>query len=103
MNRARKDGEAGGKRLGALAILDGIDALDMAMSHEDSGLGMVRDGLLKALISMGAEEVEGVGSSLNPSVHEVVQGAGERVKRVLRRGFLLDGILIRAAMVEAGG
>lgn len=104
-SRERRDGRAEGRKEAVLPVLEALDAMDSAMAADSppAGLEAVRDLVLRRLAEAGLEEVAGVGETVDPAVHEVVSGAGSEVARVLRRGFLADGRLVRAAMVEARG
>ena len=100
--RQRREAQAEGAFAAAEALLEGVDALDSALAGPEppEGLALVRDALLASLSRMGAEEVPGVGSPLDPAVHEVVGGEGNKVAKTLRRGLRLAGRLVRPAMVE---
>ncbi len=79
-------------------------------SHESSGLAegieMVRQQLLAALRKHGLEEVPAVGSVFDPNVHQAIQrieDAGceaETVAQEFAKGYLLNGRLVRPAIVS---
>ena len=89
-----------GKTDGALALIDSIESLERALefSKDSEGLEMIRDELLNRLKGLGVEEVES--DEFNPSFHQAVQGKGKYVSKILRKGYLLDGNLLKPAMVE---
>jgi molecular chaperone GrpE len=41
-----------------------------------------------------------IGDKFSPALHEAAAGEGERVKKVLRKGYKLNGRVVRAARVE---
>ena len=89
-----------GKADGALALIDSIESLERALefSKDSEGLEMIRDELLNRLIGLGVQEVES--DQFNPAFHKAVKGKGKYVSKVLRKGYLLDGNLLKPAMVE---
>jgi molecular chaperone GrpE len=46
------------------------------------------------------EIVVKIGEEFNPEIHEAVAGKGEKVKKVLQKGYSLNGRVLRAARVE---
>lgn len=95
-----------------------LDTFDAAVSMEAttdserqlmSGMLSTREQLLKALESEGLEVIVSVGESFDPEVHEPVGApAGDGplvVAQELRRGYKLNGRVLRAALVvlESGG
>jgi molecular chaperone GrpE len=104
---------AEGLILKLLPIMDALhQAGDFAQSSNSMppeeiavGLGMLRKQLMEILRSEGLEEVAAVGQPLNPERHEVV-GYVERddlpentVIEEVRKGYLLNGKLIRPSLV----
>jgi len=49
---------------------------------------------------LGVEEVDSV--DFNPSFHKAVKGKGKKISKILRKGYLIDGKILRPAMVELG-
>ncbi len=91
-----------GKTEGALALVDSVESLERALefSEDAEGLMMIRDDLLNRLKTLGVEEVDSV--DFNPSFHKAVKGKGKKISKILRKGYLIDGKLLRPAMVELG-
>jgi molecular chaperone GrpE len=112
---------AQGQLLGEmLPVLDNLErALDAAEHHDEGkvlgGVRMVRDMFVDLLRRTGVEEIETVGASFDPNVHDaVVMQPSEQeegtVTAVLERGFRLGDRVLRPARVvvsegpaEAGG
>lgn len=71
-----------------------------------SGMEMVKQQLISALRRHGLEEVPAVGSKFDPNVHQAIQRIesddceGETVAQEFARGYLLNGRLVRPAMVS---
>ena len=102
---------AAGRVVGEL--LPVLDTFDAAVSFEASndserqllsGMLHTREQLLKALKKEGLEVIETFAESFDPEVHEPVgapEGNGDLVVgRELRRGYKLNGKLLRAALVS---
>ena len=89
-----------GKTEGAVALVDSVESLERALefSKDDEGLVMIRDELSNRLNSLGVEEVDS--TKFNPSFHQAVKGKGKFISKILRKGYLIDGKLLRPAMVE---
>ena len=79
-------------------------------AHDSSslmeGMEMVRQQLVAALRKHGLEEVPAVGSEFDPNVHQAIQrieDAGcesETVAQEFAKGYLLNGRLVRPAIVS---
>jgi len=100
-------------------LLPALDNLDLALEHAPrdaaakgfvQGVDMTRKALLDALAGNGLAPVGEAGAEFTPELHEAV-GQDQRddlppgaVTRVLQRGYLLNGRLLRPAkvMVNAG-
>lgn len=89
-----------------------LDTFDAALSTEPktdserqlySGLINTRQQLLKALEAEGLEVIPTIGEKFDPEVHEPAgapEGGGELiVSDELRRGYMLNGKVLRAALV----
>ena len=94
---------------GLLPVLDTFDAaLDTEPQTDGerqmyAGMLNTREQLLKALESEGLEVIPTFDEIFNPEIHEPVgapAGSGElAVSQELRRGYLLNGKVVRAALV----
>ena len=103
---------------GLLPALDNLDRAIRAVSQEISedhmkGLLLVQGQILEALGKLGLEEIDALGRTFDPSLHEAVAMAQVAdvppmtVTAVLDKGYLMGGKLLRAARVQvnegAGG
>ena len=92
-----------------------IDDWDRAMAavpeneHDDNwfaGIQMIQTKFHQLLESTGVKEVNGVGSSFDPAIHEAVAtepgSRGDVVVEVYQKGYKLGDTLLRAAMVKTG-
>ena len=94
---------------GLLPVLDTFDAALATEPATDgerqlySGMINTREQLLKSLAAEGLEVIPTIGEVFNPEVHEPAGapgGDGELViSQELRRGYLLNGRVLRAALV----
>ena len=95
-----------------LPVLDSLDAaaaMDAGASSEESirqGLTGTRDQLLSTLAREGLEPIEALGEVFDPNLHEAAQmgdGSGTMVvESEWRRGYTLNGRVIRASLVAVG-
>jgi len=93
------------KEIGKLvvAFLPVLDALDEAVAHGIEGTRSARSILWSALAGAGMAEITPEGGKFDPTVAEAfVVAEGDDVLRVVRRGYLWRGTLLRAALVEVG-
>ena len=83
-------------------------ALDKAENGEDpfvAGVKLVYDGLLKVLADHGATPIDSLGEPLNTDFHEAIATLPSpevpegHVMNEVKRGWLLNGKLLRAAQV----
>jgi molecular chaperone GrpE len=96
----------GAERLDA-QLLPVLDNFERAIAHGEGGEGveLVFKELNAVLETAGLEEVPGEGAPFDPQVHEAVESredesaAEEIVRAVHRRGYTMNGKLLRAAMV----
>lgn len=104
--------EQNGKREILLALLDVMDDFDRALLHVGEapetvadGLRLIRQRFSDVLQSNGVAPFESEGKQFDPEVHEaitVVDGDGEESGTVYtehRRGYLINGALLRPARV----
>ena len=86
--------------------LEGLDSTDETMKPVAEGLTLTAEMLEKVLIQFGLEVVApAAGDSFNPECHEAMSmipkpGAEKNtIVEVLQKGYLLNGRVVRAAMV----
>lgn len=88
-------------------LLPVLDNFERAIAHGEGGEGveLVFKELKAVLENAGLEEVPGEGAPFDPQVHEAVESredasvTEEVVRAVHRRGYSMNGKLLRAAMV----
>lgn len=91
-----------------LPALDSFDAATQGAAWEAvepawrQGMEFVHSQLISALEGHGVRAFGSVGDTFDPTRHEAAEGEGERVERVLRRGYLLGERVIRPARVSIG-
>jgi len=85
-----------------LPFLDNLDKAEIFI--KDSGLKMIRDSFYKVLNEAGVEEIIVLGKEFDPNVAEVVEVVeGEKdniVTEVARKGYMLNGNILRIAQVK---
>lgn len=87
-------------------ILEPLDNLELTAQHmNDTTLNMVLKQLQQALESDGLMEINALGKPFD-STHmeaiEVVDGEKEKVVKVQRKGYMLNGMVLRPALVLVG-
>jgi molecular chaperone GrpE (heat shock protein) len=85
-----------------LAILEPLEHLSVANEQlQDEALNMIVKQIWKRLSDMGLEEIEVLNKKFNVETMEVVEkkGDGEKVVKVLRKGYRLNGEIIQYAQV----
>ena len=100
-----------GRRDVLLPLLDILDNVERALAAGSTdpvflrGVEAIREQLRRTLAGLGAEPIPGVGSHFDPWVHEAMgtdpdaaQPPGTVVAEI-RRGFLLDGEVLRPSQV----
>jgi len=98
-----------------MGLLPVLDSFDLAVAHEPTtdseanlleGVESTRQQLLDALAQEGLEMIATVGEAFDPGVHEAVtmEGTPEHpvVVGEMRRGYMLRGRVLRAALVAVG-
>lgn len=98
-----------------MGLLPVLDSFDLAVAHEpetDSeanllgGVKSTHQQLLDALVSEGLGVIPTIGEPFDPNVHEAVTMEGDPEHPVvvgeMRRGYMLHGRVIRAALVAVG-
>lgn len=93
-------------------LLPVLDSLDAAAGGEAetpgeeallAGLRGTRQQLADVLAAEGLEPIEALGKPFDPNVHEAISGGGDGhlvVVAELRRGYTLNGRVLRPALVE---
>ena len=62
---------------------------------------MIRTQLLEALKRSGLEQIEvNIGDAFDESLHESLDGEGEKISEIVSDGYRLNGKLIRATKVK---
>lgn len=105
----RETSEAAGRGAERIVaqLLPVLDNFERAIAHGEGGEGveLVFKELRAVLESAGVDEVPGEGAPFDPQVHEAVESredesvTEEVVRTVHRRGYTMNGKLLRAAMV----
>ncbi len=83
-------------------LVQPLEHLEMAAGQlNDPGLNMVLGQLKKVLTEAGLAEIEVMGKEFDVNLMEVVekQGEGNKVAQVVRKGYLLNGVVIQHAKV----
>ncbi|MGC8848963.1 MAG: nucleotide exchange factor GrpE [Candidatus Bathyarchaeia archaeon] len=98
-----------------IRLLPVIDDLEKALEHGRSpssrddiveGVNMILRNMLAILREEGLEEIKAVGDIFDPSKHEAVSQVSDPslkdglVVRELRKGYMLNGRLLRPSLVE---
>jgi molecular chaperone GrpE len=107
MMRETAEASARGAERLVAQLLPVLDNFERAIAHGEGGEGveLVFKELKTVLESSGLEEVPGEGAPFDPQVHEAVESredeavTEEVVRAVHRRGYSMNGKLLRAAMV----
>lgn len=89
-------------------LLPVLDACDSATQQGAEDVVPIRDMFRDFLAREGLEIVDAVGAEFDPNMHEAVlreEGDGDTqvVTEVLRTGYVLNGHVLRAAMVKVQG
>ena len=105
-----------GKEQAVTVLLPIIDNLERAIAHQPKdiadhawvkGVAGVEKQLNSQLQSIGLIKIGAVGEEFNPDLHDAVSmqdGDGEKevITAVVQSGFMLDGRVVRHAMVQVG-
>lgn len=91
-------------------ILPVLDNFEASLSHvpekeKDSawvaGITHIQRQIEDLLKNNGVLEIEvKISDKFNPEIHEAVAGKGEKVKKVLQKGYSLNGRILRAVRIE---
>jgi len=115
-NRAEKDqvkAKATGKANVIIDLLPVLDNLDRAIAYQPEdlkdhdwtkGVASVSKQLTTKLNELGLEKIKTIGEEFNPDLMEAVSAEGdgskELVSEELRGGYIMNGQVVRAAMVK---
>lgn len=106
-----------GRESAVMALLGAIDNVERALGHlpehlakDDWAVGVksVAKQLEDALRGIGVEKIPAAGTEFDPELHEAIQmedsgkGKKEIVVEELQPGYMMDGEVIRHAMVKVG-
>ena len=95
-----------------IPVLDNFRLAEKAISEEDknnksvAGLLMIKKQLEGALKALGLEEIESVGKSFDPSLHEAVEevegGEPGIIAEEVDKGYYYNGKVLRPSKVKVG-
>lgn len=89
-----------------LKLLPAIDNLETAAGHlKDQGLTMVVEAIHQVFKSEGLEEIAIENGQFDPQIMEAVgtvEGEENKVAELVRKGYKLNGQVIRPAQVKVG-
>ena len=83
-----------------------FDNLEKIQEHsKDEGLELTLKDLQKVLKNIGVEEIEAEGKDFDHNTMEAIEvqkGEKNKVLKIIQKGYLLNGILLRPAKVAVG-
>jgi molecular chaperone GrpE len=91
-----------------LPVLDDLELALASVPPEEAGskwvegVRLVERKFRQTLERYGVQAIDTVGRPFDPNQHEAVSGRGPIVARVYRRGYRLNGRVLRPAQVEVG-
>lgn len=114
--RSRKDAEEAGKRAqgeliaSILPIIDNFERALAAMSEsaDKEGVAMIDKQLHDVLATAGLSEIDCLMADFDPNIHhsvarlETEDAQKGKVLAVLQKGYMFDGKLLRAPLVQVG-
>ena len=84
-------------------FLNVLDNLERAAAHAEgevkAGLDMTIASFAGALTGLGVSEAGASGAAFDPATMQAVSGEGDVVDVVLQKGYVMDGRVVRIAMV----
>lgn len=87
-------------------MIEVLDDLYLTYDHlQDQGLKMTIDKFINVLKSEGVEEIEAIGHKFNPEFMdciETVNGPKDQIIFIRKRGYKLNGHIIRPVQVAVG-
>lgn len=95
----------------ALGIIEVIDNFERALEHKEEGafadgMDLIYTQLIEVLKKNNVEEIEALGAEFDPNFHHAVlmedseEYKSNQVCAVLQKGYILNGKVIRPAMVK---
>jgi len=88
------------------SFLPFFDNLEKIQEHsKDEGLELTLKDLQKVLKNIGVEEIEAEGKDFDHNTMEAIEvqkGEKNKVLKIIQKGYLLNGILLRPAKVAVG-
>lgn len=89
-----------------IKMVESLDDFELVQSHlQDQGLKMAIDKFVNVLKNHGVEEINPVGAEFDPATMEcaqVVDGPENQVIAVQKKGYSLNGQVIRPSFVNVG-
>ncbi len=90
-----------------LGVLDNLQLMtehtpeDIAKSNWYKGVEQIEKYTQQMLKNLGIEEIEAKkGDEFDPEVHEATEGEGSNIGEIVRKGYKLEGKVIRPAQVK---
>ena len=88
------------------SFLPFFDNLEKIQEHsKDEGLNLTLKDLQKVLKNIGVEEIEAEGKDFDHNTMEAIEvqkGEKNKVLKIIQKGYLLNGFLLRPAKVAVG-
>ena len=88
------------------SFLPFFDNLEKIQEHsKDEGLSLTLKDLQKVLKNIGVEEIEAEGKDFDHNTMEAIEvqkGEKNKVLKIIQKGYLLNGFLLRPAKVAVG-
>ena len=88
------------------SFLPFFDNLEKIQEHsKDEGLNLTLKDLQKVLKNIGVEEIEAEGKDFDHNIMEAIEvqkGEKNKVLKIIQKGYLLNGFLLRPAKVAVG-
>lgn len=83
------------------SLLPVVDSFEESAKSKAEGLAEIRSLFLLTLKKDGLEEIKvEPGEEFNPEIHEAVDGEGERIGEIVRKGYRYKDYIIRPAKVK---
>lgn len=90
-----------------LGVLDNLQLMtehvpeEIEKSNWYKGVEQIEKHTQQVLKNLGVEEIKAEkGDEFDPKLHEAVEGEGDKIEKVVRKGYRLDGKVIRPTQVE---